>query len=485
MRTSIATVCLSGTLTEKLHAMRRGRLRRRRDLRARPGGVARPARRRSPRWPAGSGSRWTSTSRSATPRASPRTQFARGAAPGAVEVPADAAAGHRHHAGVQQRRHRDRRRRRGVGRPAAPARRGGRGARRAAGLRGTRLGTVRRRLPARLADRGAGRPPGGRRLPRQLPHPLPRPRPGGDRADPGREDLLPAARGRAGADDGRAVVEPPPPALPRRGLLRPRHVRRPRPRRRLHRADLARGLQRHVPADRGAAHRPAGQALADLAGGPGGAAARAGATARRPRPAAGRRPARRASTSSRSRPRTPARSTSCCASSASPSVATTAASRCACGPRVAPASCATSSRRGSGCRRWPPSASRSPTRRRRRIAPAGSTRRRSSGVPTPTSRSCAAFRAPDGTEVFLADLADGDADWVPEFEGGQDAADDLLLTGIDHVNLAQPWQNFDEAVLFYSSVLACESGSSQDVAAPTGLVRSHVVRTDDGAVGWR
>ena len=31
----------------------------------------------------------------------------------------------------------------------------------------------------------------------------------------------------------------------------------------------------------------------------------------------------------------------------------------------------------------------------------------------------AAFRAPDGTEVFLADVAGDDARWVPEFEGGQ------------------------------------------------------------------
>ncbi len=93
-----------------------------------------------------------------------------------------------------------------------------------------------------------------------------------------------------------------------------------------------------------------------------------------------------------------------------------------------------------------------------------------------------AFRAPDGTEVFLAGLADRDTTWVPEFEGGEDVLDDPLLTGIDHLNLAHPWQNFDEAVLFYSSVLTLESVSSQEVAAPTGLVRSHVVRTHDGAV---
>jgi len=93
-----------------------------------------------------------------------------------------------------------------------------------------------------------------------------------------------------------------------------------------------------------------------------------------------------------------------------------------------------------------------------------------------------AFRSPDGTEVFLAGIAENDATWVSEFEGGSAPAQELFLTGIDHVNLAQPWQSFDEAVLFYSSVLVLRSGSSQEVAAPTGLVRSHVVRTDDGAV---
>ena len=93
-----------------------------------------------------------------------------------------------------------------------------------------------------------------------------------------------------------------------------------------------------------------------------------------------------------------------------------------------------------------------------------------------------AFRAPDGTEIFLAAPATGDAGWVEEFEGGEESSATPLLTGVDHVNLAHPWQSFDEAVLFYSSVLALESGTSQDVAAPTGLVRSQVVRSGDGAV---
>jgi 4-hydroxyphenylpyruvate dioxygenase len=94
----------------------------------------------------------------------------------------------------------------------------------------------------------------------------------------------------------------------------------------------------------------------------------------------------------------------------------------------------------------------------------------------------AAFRAPDGTEVFLDDVTVHEPAWVREFEDADRADDAPLLTGIDHVNLAQSWRDFDEAVLFYSSVLALDSEPTRQVAAPTGLVRSHVVRSGDGGV---
>ncbi len=83
------------------------------------------------------------------------------------------------------------------------------------GVRGVGLGPVRRRLPPCLADRRARRPPERRGVPRQFSRAVPRPRPGGHRGHPCRQDLLPAAGRRARAEDGRAVVEPPPPALPR------------------------------------------------------------------------------------------------------------------------------------------------------------------------------------------------------------------------------------------------------------------------------
>jgi len=53
---------------------------------------------------------------------------------------------------------------------------------------------------------------------------------------------------------------------------------------------------------------------------------------------------------------------------------------------------------------------------------------------------------------------------------------------IDHVNLVQRWQEFDEAVLFYTSVLGLDASVAVEVAGPTGLVRSQVMRTADGSI---
>lgn len=105
------------------------------------------------------------------------------------------------------------------------------------------------------------------------------------------------------------------------------------------------------------------------------------------------------------------------------------------------------------------------------------------------------FAAPDSTEIFLCQGSpDGTAAWISEFgevsefgklsEFGE--ALDVPSGGpgavIDHVNLAQPWQHFDEAVLFYTSALALEPEPYAEVASPSGLVRSQVMQTSDRAV---
>jgi 4-hydroxyphenylpyruvate dioxygenase len=92
--------------------------------------------------------------------------------------------------------------------------------------------------------------------------------------------------------------------------------------------------------------------------------------------------------------------------------------------------------------------------------------------------------APDSTEIFLCQGSpDGTAAWTHEFgEGLEQSSSTGPGAVIDHVNLAQPWQHFDEAVLFYTSALALEPQPFAEVPSPSGLVRSQVMQTSDGAV---
>ncbi|NYD77906.1 bifunctional sugar phosphate isomerase/epimerase/4-hydroxyphenylpyruvate dioxygenase family protein [Arthrobacter cupressi] len=96
--------------------------------------------------------------------------------------------------------------------------------------------------------------------------------------------------------------------------------------------------------------------------------------------------------------------------------------------------------------------------------------------------------APDSTEIFLCQGSpDGTAAWTAEFGQAGEFGDGVSApvgagAVIDHVNLAQPWQHFDEAVLFYTSALALEPAPFAEVPSPTGLVRSQIMQTTDRAV---
>ncbi|MET1039076.1 MAG: TIM barrel protein [Aeromicrobium sp.] len=98
----------------------------------------------------------------------------------------------------------------------------------------------------------------------------------------------------------------------------------------------------------------------------------------------------------------------------------------------------------------------------------------------------AAFVAPGGLEVFLADTTgDQDPGWVGEFQHGspdEDRRDAGTVDGVDHVNLVHTWEEQDEAVLFHTSVLGLSASPATEVASPRGLVRSRVMRTADGRI---
>ncbi|MDX1892140.1 bifunctional sugar phosphate isomerase/epimerase/4-hydroxyphenylpyruvate dioxygenase family protein [Mycolicibacterium sp. 050158] len=92
--------------------------------------------------------------------------------------------------------------------------------------------------------------------------------------------------------------------------------------------------------------------------------------------------------------------------------------------------------------------------------------------------------APDGTEFFWVGApSTGSAPaWVGEFENGLPSRPGPAPYGIDHVNLAVPWQTADEAVLFLTSVFGLGADAPTEVAGPIGLVRSQVMRTEDGSI---
>ena len=63
-----------------------------------------------------------------------------------------------------------------------------------------------------------------------------------------------------------------------------------------------------------------------------------------------------------------------------------------------------------------------------------------------------------------------------------DGAEAVPIDRIDHIALAHPLEAFDEAGLFYRSVLDLRPGASAELAAPHGLVRSRAVASADRQV---
>ncbi|MFC0582803.1 sugar phosphate isomerase/epimerase and 4-hydroxyphenylpyruvate domain-containing protein [Micrococcoides hystricis] len=90
----------------------------------------------------------------------------------------------------------------------------------------------------------------------------------------------------------------------------------------------------------------------------------------------------------------------------------------------------------------------------------------------PDEEQLAGIVAPDKSEVFLGS-AEHSENWEKEF--GQGTKANSLIEDIDHLNLAQPWQAFDESVLFYTSALNLQPLPATEVPSPMGLVRSQVL----------
>jgi 4-hydroxyphenylpyruvate dioxygenase len=91
----------------------------------------------------------------------------------------------------------------------------------------------------------------------------------------------------------------------------------------------------------------------------------------------------------------------------------------------------------------------------------------------PAEADLSAVAAPDGTAVFFCRTGAEDG-WLTDFpgEGGVGSGS---ISHIDHIALTQPFDNFDEAALFYRSLLGLSTQHASEVAAPFGLVRNRTV----------
>ncbi|MEY9995901.1 4-hydroxyphenylpyruvate dioxygenase [Streptomyces sp. V4I8] len=93
-----------------------------------------------------------------------------------------------------------------------------------------------------------------------------------------------------------------------------------------------------------------------------------------------------------------------------------------------------------------------------------------------------AVAAPDGTELFFCATQQELPNWRADFTDVEHQPLAAGVQGIDHLALTQPWHHFDEATLFHRSVLGLRAQESVDVADPYGLMRSRAVTNADGSV---
>ncbi|MEV8566904.1 TIM barrel protein [Streptomyces sp. NPDC051322] len=96
-----------------------------------------------------------------------------------------------------------------------------------------------------------------------------------------------------------------------------------------------------------------------------------------------------------------------------------------------------------------------------------------------------AVAAPDGTEFFFcATDRPGHPSWTGDFPPAlhRPGGDGIGIRRIDHVALTQPWHHFDEAALFHRSVLGLQPHASVDLADPYGLLRSRAASNPEGTV---
>lgn len=95
-----------------------------------------------------------------------------------------------------------------------------------------------------------------------------------------------------------------------------------------------------------------------------------------------------------------------------------------------------------------------------------------------------AVRGVGGSLVYFLDpSSDLGRVWDIEFsETGEDASNAAGLIAVDHISQSMHYEEMLSWVLFYTSLIGLEKVPPQDVADPEGLVRSQVIESPDGSL---
>lgn len=96
-----------------------------------------------------------------------------------------------------------------------------------------------------------------------------------------------------------------------------------------------------------------------------------------------------------------------------------------------------------------------------------------------------AVAAPDGMSLFFVSSDLNGLDWRRDFHPAAPAGEAVAtgVTGIDHISVTAPFDRYDESVLFYRSVLGMLTDDVGEYPGPYGLVRSHLLRLPDRGFG--
>ncbi|MDE2435766.1 MAG: sugar phosphate isomerase/epimerase and 4-hydroxyphenylpyruvate domain-containing protein [Sphingomonadales bacterium] len=91
-------------------------------------------------------------------------------------------------------------------------------------------------------------------------------------------------------------------------------------------------------------------------------------------------------------------------------------------------------------------------------------------------------RGVGGSLLYLVDAATREAMWTHEFPHMLEPMGPATLSGIDHIAQTMQFEEFLSWQLFYVSLLAMTKTPQLEIADPMGLVQSQAVETADGAV---